>query len=1155
MKGGRLLQWFLFCLLLLLAGLTFLLATENGFRLLLRACDSLAGPAFSVARVEGRFVDSWRLERVQIHVDGVVDLELDELRCSWRPGALAGQELQIDHLVLRGLVLRLPAAAAEKGDGATVVLPALRFSLGLRVGDAQLDDIEVYFSDAGAPLVVNAVRIKASVHDDQLSIDHLQLDSPDYGGKLQATVQFRDHWPLVASGEWRVTDPGIGDLSGSVAVEGDLAQLAVSVALQTPAVARIRGQLTDILNDLHWQATGETDYFRLTDIRVDLPIDGRLSVVEASGTWATYAGTLEADIHYQGYPQVGVHAEVHGGYNGLTIGDLRLVQDEARIVSTGEIGWMDGFTWRAELDAEQLDPGRWLSGWPGKIGGLLQTEGTWAADGLKADLKIESLQGELRGFPLVGSGEIGLDGKSFRVDALQLQSGTSYLRADGHGNSELALTFQAGSDDLASLVPESSGVFQLQGTVNGSRKQPRLAMTFNGSEINLDGFSLQSLQAVVAGDLTGAGNIGADVLADGVEVRGERISRARLQLQGNLERHRVDLSIDSRPGTIQLALSGGLHERRWQGELADLLLQTRQFGAWRTEKAVPLRLAEKKCDLAEFSLVQDHVRISLAGQWQQEEGWQIHAGLANFSLGLLEEWGLVTTRLEGELSATLMAAGQRVIPDRADLVISGPDFSLTTEGEQGESRSFHWTGNDLQVKLEDRELRLLAHTLFQDGSVAELEVAVANCCDLRRQDEMPLHGRLEVEVKDLGQLAPLSGYMVQGRGRLAGRVALQGTVASPILQGRVTLADGEIKIPAAGIALQELELSVAGDPTANRVALTLGSEGGRLKAEGMIRQSPQQQWQADFTVKGEDFQLLDLAEYQAVVSPDLHVVYGETGTALSGTVTVARARIAPLGLQGTVSSSRDVIIVDADGQRRKSGLPLSLDLELVLGEEVEVDAFGVRGYLDGRLQVQQEPGQVMTGLGSLNLRAGTFVFKGVNLQINRGLLFYQGGAIDDPGLDVRAGKEVVDHKEVGVRLTGSVTRMEMKLFSNPPMDESDILAYLLVGHDMSGTSEREGSLLGAAAAGMGIGTGGALLRDLSEETGFDLSLAGGERAADISLVVGREIGKDFYISYGKGLTDSAGTFKARYILKYGFSVETETTSEATGTDLLWSFEH
>jgi len=418
---------------------------------------------------------------------------------------------------------------------------------------------------------------------------------------------------------------------------------------------------------------------------------------------------------------------------------------------------------------------------------------------------------------------------------------------------------------------------------------------------------------------------------------------------------------------------------------------------------------------------------------------------------------------------------------------------------------------------------------------------------------MPIKGKLDLNLKDLSQLAPLSGYMLNGKGRFAGSLALQGTVAKPALQGKMTLADGEIRIPDAGIAVQELELSVAGDTAANRVGLTLVSEGSSLKAEGMVKQSPQKQWQADFTVKGEGFQILDLSEYQAVVSPDLHFTYGEAGTALSGRVTVAKARIAPVGFQGSVSSSRDVIVVDADGEQERNGLPLSLDLEIIMGKEVEVDAFGVKGHLDGSLKINQKPGQVMTGLGSLNLRDGTFVFKGANLKINRGLVFYQGGPIDDPGLDVQANKEIND-KEVGIQLTGTISHMEMKLFSNPSMDDSDILAYLVAGHDMSSSNETEGSILGAAAASLGIEEGETFLSDIAEETGLDVNLAGGEKASDISLVVGKEIYKDLYISYGKGLSDSAGTFKARYILKYGFSVETETTSEATGSDLFWSLE-
>ncbi|MBW1750480.1 MAG: hypothetical protein JRJ37_07265, partial [Deltaproteobacteria bacterium] len=124
MKNVRLLKWSLFALLpllLLAAVLVFLLVTESGFRLLLRAGESLAGPAFSVGRVQGRFVDSWRLEKVQVHVDGVIDVALEELRFSWQPGALVGKIILIDRIGMQGLVLRLPDSGDETPDSSPIV--------------------------------------------------------------------------------------------------------------------------------------------------------------------------------------------------------------------------------------------------------------------------------------------------------------------------------------------------------------------------------------------------------------------------------------------------------------------------------------------------------------------------------------------------------------------------------------------------------------------------------------------------------------------------------------------------------------------------------------------------------------------------------------------------------------------------------------------------------------------------------------------------------------------------------------------------------------------------------------------------------------------------------------------------------------------------
>lgn len=100
---------------------------------------------------------------------------------------------------------------------------------------------------------------------------------------------------------------------------------------------------------------------------------------------------------------------------------------------------------------------------------------------------------------------------------------------------------------------------------------------------------------------------------------------------------------------MQLVLAGGVQEREWQGEIAKLLLQSDQFGEWQTEQPAELHLAEQQCELSGFSLRQDQVGISLAGNWQ-DQGWQVQAGVDDFSLKLLEEWGLLAQKFDGILT-------------------------------------------------------------------------------------------------------------------------------------------------------------------------------------------------------------------------------------------------------------------------------------------------------------------------------------------------------------------------------------------------------------------------------------------------------------------------------------------------------------------------
>jgi len=127
------------------------------------------------------------------------------------------------------------------------------------------------------------------------------------------------------------------------------------------------------------------------------------------------------------------------------------------------------------------------------------------------------------------------------------------------------------------------------------------------------------------------------------------------------------------------------------------------------------------------------------------------------------------------------------------------------------------------------------------------------------------------------------------------------------------------------------------------------------------------------------------------------------------------------------------------------------------------------------------------------------------------------------------------------------------------MAESDILTELLAGRSYSGTSHQVGSMVGAVATGIGLEQGGAfvenILSSLQDQFALnDIYVESGANSSDVSLMIGKELSKDLYISYGYDPFTSAGMFKARYDLWKGLSVETEVGADKSGADLLWSIE-
>ncbi|WP_446008992.1 translocation/assembly module TamB domain-containing protein [Candidatus Electrothrix sp.] len=1562
---------------------------------MLRTADKLSGPVFSVQEVEGHLLSRWRLVKVKVHIDKKIDLALDELVFAWSPLALVQKRLVLHQIAVQGLDLRLKGSGKndkEKDQDGPVTMPTIRLPLAIELEELHLRDGQISFAEKENPLVINEVVLQASTLDTQkqtqtggaqqgtlVNIQRIKLDLRDYGVDLQGQVTFHDAWPMNLKGNWRVADPGINDLDGTIDAQGDLDELDLLLTLIAPAEVSLEGKLTDILNDLKWQAAAKTGHFYLSDIKVDVPVDGTLRIIEASGTTGSYQGTLAADIHYQGYPPVQAEAKVIAeDYTGLAIEYFSVQHQEAKLTTRGAIQWKGGFSWQAELVGKALDPALVAEKWPGSINGFIESQGQMGPSGTSLEVNITSLDGELvgfplqgsggmvldnqgilfnnmqlqagsaeahldgriakdnsldlkvraasddlshffpeyagkihlqgtatgqqenpgvnlmlegsgievagyslskvradlaadlvmgdqepqenqmkikkmrlqldqnmsldvsgqlgwgkeiswqtevrgeqvnpglflpkwsgniqttirsqgkknseklvaqveldelsgtlRGFPLAGKGQVAVDGKRINIKDLQLQSGSTQIEVAGqadeqqvqvavqarsddlsslfpelqghfeaaieargilmqpviqlsltggdlifqdyslqhlqtdvqtklnlkkgeqaasvdefrvvvnkqgtvtatgtvgwgdriawqidcrgeqfdpslfasewsgditteisslgqkkgdelavavdikrlsgtlrdlpltgsgtaelrnkalqvddlhlglgsgqvwvHGSvdsaQQLDVTFKAESADVADLFPGAQGNFQLQGALHGKAHQPNLNLTMKAGNIQYAEYRLKELNTDIAANLREQGKIAAHLDAAGIQVKEEEISTLALDVQGTTEDHELEIVLNGTPGKAQLTAAGGLQEQVWTGRLTALDFEHRQFGTWAMARPAALHLSGQEARLTDFRLHHKKMNIALNGAWKQEDGWQVKGGVDDFSLKLLQDWQLPVPDLEGIAQLSLTAQGRGAVPEQAKLSFKLPQLSLTTEvfeddKEEVSTKVWRWTENSIEAQLRDGTARLQARTQFQndnrenkkdqqDDSTADLDIVVENCTDFSKPEKMPLRGQLDLDLKDLSPLAYLTDEAVQATGTFGGRVLFSGTARKPIVNGTLAQGkgltkkgekEGEIFLPVAGIGLKDLQVAFAGDSRSNTIEAECRSGQGRMKLSGIARLDAEQHWLADLVLSGENFQAVDLPEYRAVISPDLRLYYASTDTRLSGTVTLNKAEIAPTGFSGALSSSRDVVIID-DDQPVQGASPMYLDLKLVMGEEVMVNTFGLKGFLEGTLQIKAKPGRPVTALGNLDLRDGTFDFEGNRLELGQSRVFYQGGPIDDPGLDIQASREI-DNMELGVRLMGSVNSMEMQLFSDTAMDESEILSYLLTGQDIS-TSDTQEKGLSPAEAALGKVGGGVLLKtvdplkNLDMEGLVDLSIGGGEDASDVALVMGKEIYKDLYISYGKDLTGAGGTFKARYDLLYGFSVETATNAKTSGADLIFSWE-
>jgi translocation and assembly module TamB len=901
----------------------------------------------------------------------------------------------------------------------------------------------------------------------------------------------------------------------------------------------------DVISDLEWSGSILTvERLELATPTGEIHATGH-GVLNTADSRLDYRLTAAIELRLPEQPPVSARLDAAGDAHGVQIQTLSAQLLGGTVDGSGRITWHEGEEADFQLTFADLDPSGIAPDWPGRLGGRLQLHGTPDGEGLEVELS--SVAGELREYPLSGEAALNFSGEGLLLRRAVLALGTASFEANGRIDEEtVMLDARIEAPTLEKLHDAARGSLVASTRIDGARDAPRIALEATGERLGWGDNRARFLQVDAIVDLSGAqaSRVRADL--DGFALGPGPGAQLRLAGDGTPEEHRVRFEVErSRPEQrIVLALAGGLADSHWIGRLTALALEEEREQVWALRQPAALSAGADSVLLEDACMEGAPGQFCLQAAWNRGGPWHGRATLAELDLGPLSGF------LGPGLLARGIVTGEIVVEadDDAFRALSG-GVDLT-EGDiriAGEDASplIAWDGGRLRLDGDKAAARAQLTLDLAGGDIVEGSLVVR-----WNEPDPPLDGQLAVTLEQLYLITELVPDLADLEGRATARATISGTLSQPQTLGRFEWLDGMAQIPTLG--LRPSDISVVAELEDGELSFQARGRSG----EGAFEANGRFDLGADTvagqaSLRGEDLLLADLPEARIAASPELRLSYSERRIVISGEVDIPSALISGLAAPTAITASVDEEIVGPRARVQEEDLIVTSRVRVTVGPDVQVQAAGFRGRVEGSILTVTQPEALPWGRGELRVVDGTFSIFGQRLEIETGRLIYTGGPLENPGLEIRAVRRV-DEVTAGALVRGTLQQPEVSVYSDPPMARAEALSYLTIGKGLDELEAGEQSAVNQAANSLALAGGGLIARDLGRRLGFDdVAVAADEEGT--SLVVGRYLGSGLYVSYGLGLFDTVNTLRLRYQISQRLSVEAISGAEAAA-DFFYTFE-
>lgn len=1180
--------------LLLLGGLAWVLLTEAGLQNTARLLVNLSGNRLQLEQMSGRFWDHLRIGRLHWQDVGT-EVEVEGIALHWSPAALLHGTLEIHALGLGDVSLH-----TQSSDSPAHLPDKLALPVDVRI--AALEAHKITFNDTLLTDSLGAVfESRAGMYElkalearrgqlQLVSSATLAAQAP-FALKLDATLS-----GLMADKPYALALHGQGDLKRN---EWSLQQS------QGPFTLAADAAIQPFSKQLIERFSVRADKLDIAALLPDLPhtlLDVRCNLADTRSGGCRIENKLAGPLDQNRIPVKEITAQLRRDEQTLAIKAINIAIGRGTLTGDATVNAAGA---DLKLNAQNLDLA--------DIHGSLRNTQLAGPILLRSKEQKKTLQLELKDNSLAASAELFLHNDELTLQTLELVAQAALLKANGKLNTRSREFSLSGSLDrfdpsrfLRTAAGSINGNFKSTGRLD---KTPRLTLDFGlhdsrfadapvtgKGSIDLAWPHLKHADvALVLGknNIRLLGAIGKpgevlklDVDAPALKPYGlEGDLQAQLEAKGSLAAPLLNghmrsnslylpgyvrlqkLSLATNVGTapdapfeLQLQLDRlDLSDRRNVVRKFDLDLQG-------TRREHRLRLSGYIADQKEFT-------AALHGSFKGKNADDWQGTLTQLTLENPEQHH--TLKLVSE--APLAFASDRWSLGPLNIRTQRADFSLNAAAVPGKLTA-HLSATNPQI----------GHVLF------DLSARPSDVWHLSGQ--MPWQGRLQADISDLGWVNPMLDKGWQAGGKLKTDLQLAGTPQYPLINGKIDADELLLQNVGLGLHLRngvlhagirdsvlhlnqfDMESVLTAPPPALRRLVgdrerfdNLTAKSGRLSATGLMKigtlgmsSSDSEQLHLDITL--DRFGVSQLPKQWLLLSGQSQLRWqgGKLGVTAKLEVDAAHWQLAELSRP---QLSSDVVILGSDEENKTSVTPWNGEIEVSLGRYFSFEGAGASGRLAGRVQITASATDLPRASGSVNLVNGHYAAYGQQLDIERGILNFQ-GLLENPALNIlamRRGMQV----DAGVEITGYAQSPKIRLVSEPYVPDTEKLSWLVLGRAPDQEGSDAGVLLAAVGAIFGNDMNNAG-QHVKQSFGIDeFSVHSGtlgqtqnmnSRVAPLSnnqssgqvLSVGRQLTQRLKVSYEQALGTTGNLVKLTFKLSNRVSVVGTSGSDAA-LDVFYSF--